>query len=65
MKGQADVPIDDERRRLTFPKFSLKRSWKDGAVGEEISRYAKDKSWLLGKVIGDLGGEPVPVGRGS
>lgn len=42
--------------QMRFIQFDLRRSWRDGAVGEEITRWAKDKSYLLGKVIGDLGG---------
>jgi A1 cistron-splicing factor AAR2 len=45
-----------DERKLRFVEFDLKRSWRDGAVGEEVTKYSRDKSWLLGKVVGDLGG---------
>lgn len=38
-------------KSLMFVRFSLKKSWRDGAVGEEVTVYSKDKSWLLGNVI--------------
>lgn len=37
--------------RLSFVRFTSKRSWRDGAVGEEVTRYSRDKSWLLGHVV--------------
>ncbi|KAK8864508.1 hypothetical protein IAR55_001758 [Kwoniella newhampshirensis] len=51
----AKIRLDDidGHRIMKFPKFSLRRSWRDGAVGEEVTKYAKDKSWLLGSVIKD------------
>jgi hypothetical protein len=36
---------------LLFVKFDEKRSWPKGAVGEELSRWSKDKSWLLSEVV--------------
>ena len=47
---QADTETTEEDL-LRFVNFSLKRSWRAGAVGEEITRNSKDKSWLLGNVI--------------
>ena len=41
-KGQSD--------KMHFPTFNLQRSWRKGAVGEEVTRYARDKSWLFGEV---------------
>jgi A1 cistron-splicing factor AAR2 len=42
--------------RLIFPTVDAKRSWRDGAVGEEVTKYSKDKSWLLGDVVKSEGG---------
>lgn len=42
--------------RLVFPVVEAKRSWRDGAVGEEVTKYSKDKSWLLGDVVKNEGG---------
>lgn len=36
---------------LEFVTFDEKRSWPKGAVGEELSRWSKDKSWLLSEVV--------------
>lgn len=41
----------NEKGRLRFPVFRLKKSWRDGAVGEEVTRYSRDKSWLFGNVV--------------
>ncbi len=49
-KGSKSKPLEGERT-MRFPVFNLKRSWRDGAIGEEITRYAKDKSWLMGDVL--------------
>lgn len=37
--------------RLCFVRYKLKRSWRDGAVGAEVTRYSRDKSWLFGHVV--------------
>jgi A1 cistron-splicing factor AAR2 len=42
--------------RLVFPVVDAKRSWRDGAIGEEVTKYSKDKSWLLGDVVRNEGG---------
>jgi A1 cistron-splicing factor AAR2 len=33
-------------RLLRFPVFNLKRSWRPGATGEQLSRDSRDKSWV-------------------
>lgn len=40
-----------EEEPLKFTLFDSKRSWQGGAVGEEVTRYSADKSWLLGDVL--------------
>lgn len=56
-----EVDAAVERAKDTAMRFitaDLKRSWRRGAVGEEVSRNSRDKSWLLGNVIEEqLGGE--------
>ena len=42
---------DGDQRAMKFVAFRLKKSWRDGAVGEELSRYAVDKSWLFGHIV--------------
>ena len=42
--------VNGSERTMRFPTFKLKRSWREGAVGDEVTRYAKDKSWLMGHV---------------
>jgi A1 cistron-splicing factor AAR2 len=46
----------DAEGKLVFPVVDAKRSWRDGAVGEEVTKYSKDKSWLLGDVVKIEGG---------
>lgn len=36
---------------MRFANFDLKRSWRAGAHGEEITRDSRDKSWLLKDVL--------------
>lgn len=36
---------------MQFPVFDLKRSWRSGAVGEEVTTFSQDKSWLLREVV--------------
>lgn len=51
-EGVVEEEEDEERDRfLGFPVFDLKRSWKSGATGEEITRDSRDKSWLLSHII--------------
>ncbi|RXK37074.1 hypothetical protein M231_05662 [Tremella mesenterica] len=59
-KGE-EVKEMEEVRKMNFPMFDLRRSWKDGAVGEEVTRYSMDKSWLLGNVIRRVGGDPMTL----
>ena len=44
-------PDQLDTKRLRFPKFDLKRSWKSGAVGDEVTRFSRDKSWLFGNLV--------------
>jgi len=50
-----DVSRKDGKRDrlLRFPAFNLKRSWRPGATGEQLSRDSRDKSWvsILGEAI--------------
>lgn len=41
---------------LAFPVFDLKRSWNEGASGEEVTRWSRDKSMLLARVCAEVGG---------
>lgn len=43
--------------KLYFPKFDLKRSWKDGASGDEVTRWSRDKSQLWARVAAEVDGE--------
>lgn len=47
----------DEEESLHFTTFDLKRSFRTGAIGEEVTRYSKDKSWLLLDVLRRVEGE--------
>jgi A1 cistron-splicing factor AAR2 len=53
----------DAEGKLVFPVVDAKRSWRDGAIGEEITKYSKDKSWLLGDVVKNEGGESILTGK--
>ena len=49
--GRGSSPV------LHFTSFRLKKSWKEGSVGEEVTRYSRDKSWLFGDLCRTAGGE--------
>ncbi|CAG8523987.1 6358_t:CDS:2 [Ambispora gerdemannii] len=36
---------------IMFTKFDLKRSWRPGAFGPEVTKYSQDKSWLLSELL--------------
>ena len=36
---------------IMFTSIELKRSWRTGAVGAELSKYSQDKSWLLNELL--------------
>ncbi|GAA5890814.1 hypothetical protein JCM5296_003429 [Sporobolomyces johnsonii] len=61
-EGEGRRKEEDEgegESRLEFVRFDARRSWPPGAVGEELSRWSKDKSWLLSEVVRtQLGGDP-------
>lgn len=44
-------------RTLKFPVFDLKRSWRDGATGDDRTKWVSDKSVLWEKVVAEVGGE--------
>ncbi|KAG0245463.1 a1-alpha2 repression [Actinomortierella wolfii] len=37
--------------QVSFTPINLKKSFRKGAVGEEVTRYSLDKSWLLNKIF--------------
>jgi A1 cistron-splicing factor AAR2 len=37
----------EENDMILFTKFDLKKSWRLGATGQEVTKYSQDKSWLL------------------
>jgi A1 cistron-splicing factor AAR2 len=39
------------QERLHFTDFDLKKSFPQGAAGQELSNYARDKSWLLESLL--------------
>lgn len=47
---------------LEFLKVDAKRSWPEGAVGEELTKWSQDKSWYLSHVIKSQFGE-APSGQ--
>ncbi|ORX99538.1 A1 cistron-splicing factor [Clohesyomyces aquaticus] len=38
-------------KELRFLPIDLKRTWREGATGEELSAAAQDRSWALGELI--------------
>lgn len=61
---QQGVQQDEQQEgQLSYALFDLKRSWRKGAVGEEVTTYSRDKSWLLQHVIKEQfgGGKYVHV----
>ncbi|PWZ03170.1 hypothetical protein BCV70DRAFT_12744 [Testicularia cyperi] len=50
----SDTPSEDDRdddESLHFTTFDLRRSWPPSAMGAELTRWSRDKSWLLENVI--------------
>ena len=44
---EVDAAVEQAKERaMRFIAADLKRSWKRGAVGEEVSRNSRDKSWV-------------------
>jgi hypothetical protein len=41
----------DDQRRHRWAQFDIRRSWRAGALGEEVSLFARDKSWLFADVV--------------
>lgn len=56
MQTSSDTAVEEEGGVLRFTQFNLKRSWRSGAVGEEVTKWSRDKSWLLSHVIERTGG---------
>jgi A1 cistron-splicing factor AAR2 len=52
-EGQ-DEDEDDLEELLHFINVDGKRSWPAGAVGEELTRWSKDKSWRLSDTVATL-----------
>ncbi|WVQ72384.1 hypothetical protein IAR50_001936 [Cryptococcus sp. DSM 104548] len=51
MEMRSRLEEEGNTDNLAFVRFNLKRSWREGAVGEEVTRYSRDKSWLFGNVL--------------
>ncbi|KAK4057049.1 hypothetical protein OIO90_001949 [Microbotryomycetes sp. JL221] len=50
-----DPPVEEV---LKFVTIDNKRSWPQGAVGEDLTKWSKDKSWQLSQVVTtQLGGD--------
>jgi A1 cistron-splicing factor AAR2 len=47
----AEQRSEQQEGALSYASFDLKRSWRKGAVGEEVTIFSRDKSWLLQHVI--------------
>lgn len=64
--AERDGATDQDKRpsaptsqaKLRFPAFDLKRSWDQGATGQDLSRWSQDKSMLLARVCREVGGKP-------
>jgi A1 cistron-splicing factor AAR2 len=50
-KGQTEIKPTEGVSLLNFVSFDLKRSWAPDAIGTEVTRYSKDKTWLWRDVI--------------
>lgn len=48
---EEDDGVSNEPVLLEFAKFDVKRSWPEGAVGEALTRWSRDKSWQLSHVV--------------
>jgi A1 cistron-splicing factor AAR2 len=49
--GEHGQDLNEDAAQLNFPAFDIKRSWRTGAVGEEITRFSRDLSWLWCEVV--------------
>ncbi|BFZ56548.1 hypothetical protein PYCC9005_003595 [Savitreella phatthalungensis] len=55
--SSADPEAKDEETSFHFTPIDLKRSWRPGAVGADITRMSLDKTWLLCDALHRAGGE--------
>ncbi|GMK53906.1 hypothetical protein CspeluHIS016_0104920 [Cutaneotrichosporon spelunceum] len=58
--GESETAAKPERIRL--PMFDLKRSWRPGATGDEVTRWSRDKSDLWARMSARYGGPSALVG---
>lgn len=47
----ASTTTESDQRRHRWAQFDIRRSWRAGALGEEVSLFARDKSWLFADVV--------------
>jgi len=45
----SDFEKDDQK--ILFTEIDFKKSWRPGAIGEEVTKYSQDKSWLLNNLL--------------
>lgn len=50
-RTELDDGDEDDVETLAFVRVDLKRSWPPGAVGQDLTRWSQDKSWLLSSVV--------------
>lgn len=55
---EADAEVE-----FSFLPIDLKRTWREGAIGRERTEAAQDRSWALGDVIEQAGGEENVLGE--
>ena len=60
--SEISLAASQREKKLHFADYDLKRSWRTGATGEEITRDSRDKSWLLAHIVEhQLGGSKSVV----
>ncbi|KAL9939363.1 hypothetical protein V8E36_002176 [Tilletia maclaganii] len=53
--GKFDGSPEHAHAMLNFTSFDLKRSWKPGTFGQDLTRWSVDKSWLLADTVQKAG----------
>lgn len=53
----------ETERSLRFTPVDLKRTWREGAVGQERTTQARDRSWALERVLQAAGGPQELLGE--
>lgn len=51
VQGEGEAKREGEGAAVGWARFDLRKSWREGAIGQERSEWARNKSWLFWDIV--------------